>query len=63
LIIGSAASAGLGQILDDGRFLGDLPEVFAAMLTILVVGIAVNDVIFAPLERVLLRRRGLVPAT
>ena len=33
------------------------------MLDILVVGIAVNDMIFAPLERGLLRRRGLVPAT
>jgi NitT/TauT family transport system permease protein len=63
LIIGSAASAGLGQILDDGRSLGDLPEIFAAMLTILVVGIAVNDLLFAPLERGLLRRRGLVPAS
>ncbi len=32
------------------------------MLTILIVGIAVNDLIFAPMERGLLRRRGLVPA-
>ena len=63
LIIGSTASTGLGQILDNGRTLGDLPEMFAAMLTILVVGIAVNDLLFAPLERGLLRRRGLVPAS
>ena len=62
LIIGSTASSGLGQILDNGRSLGDLPEMFAALLTILVVGIAVNDLVFAPLERGLLRRRGLVPA-
>ena len=62
LIIGSVASSGLGPILDDGRTLTDLPEVLAAMVTILVVGIAVNDVIFAPMERGLLRRRGLVPA-
>lgn len=61
LIIGSVASSGLGPILDDGRTLTDLPEVLAAMVTILVVGIAVNDVIFAPMERGLLRRRGLVP--
>src|ERR1700692_3819877 len=57
LIIGSAASSGLGQILDNGRSLTDIPEMFAAMLTILVVGIAVNDMVFAPLERGLLRRR------
>jgi NitT/TauT family transport system permease protein len=62
LIIGSTASTGLGQILDNGRTLGDLPEMFAALLAILVVGIAVNDLLFSPLERGLLRRRGLVPA-
>jgi NitT/TauT family transport system permease protein len=62
LIIGSTANSGLGQILDNGRSLGDLPEMFAAMLAILVVGIAVNDIVFAPMERGLLRRRGLIPA-
>lgn len=62
LIIGSTASTGLGQILDNGRSLGDLPEMFAALLTILVVGIAVNDLIFAPMERGLFRRRGLAAA-
>ena len=62
LIIGSVASSGLGPILDNGRSLLDVPEMFAALLTILVVGIAVNDLVFAPLERGLLRRRGLVPA-
>jgi NitT/TauT family transport system permease protein len=62
LIIGSAASSGLGPILDNGRSLTDVPEIVAAMLTILIVGIAVNDLIFAPMERGLLRRRGLVPA-
>jgi len=60
LIIGSLASSGLGSLLDNGRSLGDLPLMFAAVLTILVVGIAVDDVIFTPLERGLLRRRGLL---
>jgi NitT/TauT family transport system permease protein len=62
LIIGSTANAGLGQILDNGRSLTDLSEILAAMLMILVVGMAVNDLIFAPMERGLLRRRGLAPA-
>jgi NitT/TauT family transport system permease protein len=62
LIIGSLAGAGLGTLLDDGRSLGDLPEMFAAVLTILIVGIAVDDVIFSPVERALLRRRGLLVA-
>jgi NitT/TauT family transport system permease protein len=35
---------------------------FAAVLTILIVGIAVDDVIFSPVERALLRRRGLLVA-
>jgi NitT/TauT family transport system permease protein len=62
LIIGSLASAGLGSLLDNGRVLGDLTEVFAAVLTILVVGIAVDDLVFTPVERALLRRRGLLAA-
>jgi NitT/TauT family transport system permease protein len=62
LILGSLASAGLGQLLDNGRSNGDLPEMFAAIVTILLVGIAVDDLLFTPLERGLLRRRGLVPA-
>jgi NitT/TauT family transport system permease protein len=62
LIIGSLASAGLGSLLDNGRVLDDLTEVFAAVLTILVVGIAVDDLVFTPVERALLRRRGLLLA-
>ena len=62
LVVGSVAASGLGPILDDGRSLLDLPEMFAALVTILIVGIAINDLIFSPMERGLLRRRGLVPA-
>jgi NitT/TauT family transport system permease protein len=52
---------GLGQLLDEGRFLSDMPLVFAGILGILVVGIAVELLLFAPVERRVLRRRGLVP--
>lgn len=62
LIIGSLTGAGLGTLLDNGRSLGYLPEMFAAVLTILLVGIAVDDILFSPLERALLRRRGLLVA-
>jgi NitT/TauT family transport system permease protein len=62
LIIGSLTGAGLGTLLDNGRALGDLPEMFAAILTILIVGIAVDDLVFSPVERSLLRRRGLLTA-
>jgi NitT/TauT family transport system permease protein len=53
---------GLGQLLDQGRLLNDMSLVFAAILGILVVGIAVELCLFAPLERRVLRRRGLLAA-
>ncbi|MBW3638361.1 MAG: ABC transporter permease [Actinobacteria bacterium] len=51
---------GLGQLLDQGRLLSDMSLVFAGILGILVVGIAVELCVFAPLERRVLRRRGLL---
>lgn len=51
---------GLGQLLDTGRQLSDMTLVFTAILAILVVGIAIDRLVFAPLERGVLRRRGLV---
>ena len=51
---------GLGQLLDEGRFLQDMSLVFAGILGILVVGMLVELLVFAPLERRVLRRRGLV---
>lgn len=62
LIIGSIAATGLASLIDNGRALLDLPEMFAAILMILIVGIAVDDLLFTPLERGLLRRRGLLRA-
>jgi NitT/TauT family transport system permease protein len=53
---------GLGQLLDQGRTLNDMSLVFAGILGILVVGIAVELCVFAPLERRVLRRRGLLIA-
>lgn len=54
---------GLGQLLDTGRNLNDMSLVFAGILGILVVGIAVELCVFAPIERSVLRRRGLLVAT
>ncbi|MBK5308082.1 MAG: ABC transporter permease [Frankiaceae bacterium] len=53
---------GLGQLLDFGRSNNDMSLVFAGILGILVVGIAVELCVFAPLERRVLRRRGLLVA-
>jgi NitT/TauT family transport system permease protein len=53
---------GLGQLLDAGRVVSDMSLVFAGILGILIVGIAVEVCVFGPLERRILRRRGLLIA-
>ncbi|MFI8993707.1 ABC transporter permease [Streptomyces sp. NPDC053542] len=53
--------AGLGQLLDQGRVGSDMSLVLAAILLILVVGIGIELLIFAPVERRVLRSRGLLP--
>ncbi|WUD72557.1 ABC transporter permease [Streptomyces sp. NBC_00510] len=50
---------GLGQLLEQGRELSDMPSVLAAILLILIVGIGIELLVFAPLERSVLRSRGL----
>ena len=54
---------GVGQLLDQARELNDIAGVFAGIISILVIGIAVELCFFAPLERRVLRRRGLLAAT
>ncbi|MEU2110943.1 ABC transporter permease [Streptomyces sp. NPDC019507] len=51
---------GLGQLLENGRNNIDMPGVFLAILLILIVGIAVDLLVFSPLERWVLRSRGLL---
>ncbi|MEU5307622.1 ABC transporter permease [Streptomyces sp. NPDC021562] len=51
---------GLGQLLEVGRTNSDMPTVFLAILLILFVGIAIDLLIFSPLERWVLRSRGLL---
>ncbi|MBC7373744.1 MAG: ABC transporter permease, partial [Frankiales bacterium] len=51
---------GLGRLLDQGRLGNDMSLVFAGILGILVVGIAIELCLFAPLEKRVLRRRGLL---
>jgi NitT/TauT family transport system permease protein len=50
---------GLGQYLENGRSLNDMPTVMAAILLILLVGIGVEVLVFRPMERGVLRARGL----
>jgi NitT/TauT family transport system permease protein len=51
---------GLGQLLDSGRELSDAGLVFGMIIAILVVGVAIDRLFFAPVERGVLRRRGLL---
>ncbi|MEU5362149.1 ABC transporter permease [Streptomyces sp. NPDC005925] len=51
---------GLGQLLENGRNASDMAMVFEAIILILVVGIAIDLLIFSPLERWVLRSRGLL---
>jgi NitT/TauT family transport system permease protein len=50
---------GLGQLLNMGRELSQMSLVITSIALILVVGIAIELLIFAPLERRVLNRRGL----
>jgi NitT/TauT family transport system permease protein len=50
---------GLGAFLDHGRALSDMSMVMAAIFLILLVGIGIELMVFRPVERSVLRARGL----
>jgi NitT/TauT family transport system permease protein len=50
---------GLGQFLHNGMSLSDMSMVLAAIILILFVGIGIELLVFRPLERAVLRARGL----
>jgi sulfonate transport system permease protein len=51
---------GLGALLENGRNASSMSMVFEAVILILFVGIAIDLLIFSPLERWVLRSRGLL---
>ncbi|MBT2382357.1 ABC transporter permease [Streptomyces sp. ISL-11] len=53
---------GLGQYLENARTDSDMPGVLLGILLILFVGIAIDLIVFSPLERRVLRGRGLAAA-
>jgi NitT/TauT family transport system permease protein len=57
-----ALGIGLGQQLNIGRELNAMDLVIASILLILTVGVAIELLVFAPLERRVLRTRGLTVA-
>lgn len=54
-----ALGQGLGQLLNIGRELSQMSLVITSITLILLVGVAIELLVFAPLERGVLRRRGL----
>lgn len=50
---------GIGRLLETGRVFSDIPQMFAAMLVILVIGLTVDGLVFGTLERNIRRRYGL----
>ena len=57
-----ALGLGLGQSLENAREVQDMPGVLSTILLILLVGVGIELLIFAPLERRVLRSRGLLVA-
>ncbi len=53
-------TAGLGQLLQKGREMNDLPQLVAILFIIAGIGILVDQLMFAPLERRVRRQWGLV---
>jgi len=48
----------LGTLLEGGRELNDTAQIFAIMIVIVVIGVAIDTLVFAPLERHVRERWG-----
>ena len=57
---GGTIGFGLGSMLQQSRELADLAGVLGTILLILAIGILIELVFFGPIERRMLRRRGLL---
>lgn len=58
---GGSLGAGVGALLQESRAAENLAGVLAAIFVILIIGIVVELAVLAPIERRVLRRRGLTP--
>lgn len=59
IAVGGSLALGVGSLLQRGRDLADLPLVMLVILTILLVGVLIELLFFAPIERKLLADRGM----
>ncbi|MDY0908187.1 ABC transporter permease [Microbacterium sp. CFBP9034] len=60
IAVGGTIGFGLGSMLQQSRELADLAGVLGTIIVILVIGILIELVFFGPLERRMLKRRGLL---
>jgi NitT/TauT family transport system permease protein len=60
IAVGGTIGFGLGSMLNQGRDLADMTVVMSAILLILAVGILIELLVFGPIEKRLLQRRGLL---
>lgn len=60
ITMGGSMGFGLGTLLNQSRELADLASVLGTIILILAIGIVIELVIFGPLERRMLRNRGLL---
>lgn len=60
IAVSPALGSGLGQMLDVGRQLGDMALVLGSILTIMIVGILIERLVFNPLRTRTLSNRGLL---
>lgn len=60
IAVSPALGPGLGQMLDQGRTLGDMALILGAIAMIMAVGILIERLVFSPLRQRTLRNRGLI---
>lgn len=60
ITMGGSMGFGLGTLLNQSRELADLASVLGTIILILTIGIVIELVVFGPLERRMLRNRGLL---
>ena len=60
IAISPALGPGLGQMLDTGRQLGDMSLVLGSIIVIMIVGVLIERLVFAPVRQRTLRNRGLI---
>lgn len=55
----SSGSGGLGWLIFENKNLLDIPKVFAGLLSVVIIGLLVENVIFATIERLTIKRWGV----